>query len=108
MRLSALLTVLTVGLTTGHAEAANYNLIGSGNRSCGTWTAEERDQRYPIFGQWVLGFLSGIGYEGAPSSNPLQGMDAYGVFGWIDNYCREHPIDDIADAASAFSRMHPR
>jgi hypothetical protein len=35
-------------------------------------------------------------------------MDANGISGWIDNYCRAHPIEDISEAAKAFLNAHPR
>jgi hypothetical protein len=53
------------------------------------------------------GFLSGIGYEGDANLNPLNGMDAYGVWAWIDNYCQAHPIETIMEAAEAFASAHP-
>jgi hypothetical protein len=57
--------------------------------------------------QWVLGFLSGIGFKGQAEDNPLQGTDNDGVFAWIDDYCRAHPVENISDAASAFYHAHP-
>jgi hypothetical protein len=55
---------------------------------------------------WVLGFSSGVGSVGF--ENPLRGVDAQGVGGWIDNYCQAHPLDVIAKAASAFVSAYPR
>jgi hypothetical protein len=39
--------------------------------------------------QWVLWFLSGIGFAGI--GNPLNGTDTDGIWAWVDNYCRDHP-----------------
>jgi hypothetical protein len=58
----------------------------------------------------VLGFLSGIGYEGGEDVDPLHGMDAKGVWAvwaWIDNYCQAYPLEAITTAAKAFDRAHP-
>jgi hypothetical protein len=39
---------------------------------------------------------------------PLNNVaDGEAVLAWIDNYCREHPLDLIADAAMAFATAHP-
>jgi hypothetical protein len=59
--------------------------------------------------QWILGFLSGIGSTGSSYGlNPLNGItDANAVWGWMDNYCREHPLDNIAAAGEAFLKAHP-
>jgi hypothetical protein len=57
---------------------------------------------------WVTGFLSGVGFVGEYGADPLNGMDADGVWAWIDNYCSANPIKDIADAAGQFYFAHPR
>jgi hypothetical protein len=93
------------------AKADAYNLIGAGNSSCGTWTAERAhpDQPLPLLlTSWVVGFLSGIGWVGQDGDNPLHGVDAEGVWAWVDNYCKAHPIDTIAKGASQFYWAHRR
>jgi hypothetical protein len=101
--------ILAGVLMTGAGEARAYNLMGNGIVSCGTWTVDRQHDRAATLEQWVFGFLSGIGYWGAAqASNPLNGMDAEGVFVWIDNYCRTHPISQLVEAAGAFNAAHPR
>jgi hypothetical protein len=58
-----------------------------------------------MFPDGHLGFLSGIGFTA--DGDPLAGMDAEGVWSWVDNYCRAHPIEKIAKAAAEFDRIHP-
>jgi hypothetical protein len=106
------LAVVLLSALSASAEAADYHQIGLGGvSSCGSWTeARSNNQATPsAYGQWVVGFLSGIGYEGAPQfgADPLLGMDADGVWAWIDNYCRDHPIDTIAAATKEFNSIHP-
>jgi hypothetical protein len=103
--------LVILGCLLGQPENASaFTLIGAGVDSCGTWTA---DRRHPSGspalqdGEWVLGFLSGIGYEGAASIDPLQGVDAQAVLAWVDNYCQVNPLDKISDAAKAFYKAHP-
>jgi|SRR5271166_4901723 len=106
-RLLLPLVVLSVVLT-GTAKA-EYHLIGPEGLSCGSWTRAHDGlptEAIMIREGWVLGFLSAFGY--LTYGDPLNGMDGAGVAAWIDNYCRDHPIDDIADAAIAFSKIHPR
>lgn len=102
---------LTLMAGSGRAFLQNgfFKAVGLGNSSCGTWTAARSrgEARAWGFEQWVLGFLSGIGYGGA-DANPLNGMDADGVWAWIDNYCHEHPTDKLLSAAVEFAREHPR
>ena len=117
MRFLLILTVLTILLTTGATEAQTYTAIGSGTVSCGSWTAYRpayipggsatlSSQNALQNQAWVLGFLSGVGFIGN-GDDPLNGMDAQGVWAWIDNYCQAHPIENIAQAAAAFYHVHP-
>jgi hypothetical protein len=55
---------------------------------------------------WVLGFLAGAG-DATNGANPLNGLDANAVFGWIDNYCSIHPLSPIGKAAEALFNEHP-
>jgi hypothetical protein len=56
---------------------------------------------------WVLGFLSGVGYTEAPRVDPLQGVDADGVAGWLDNYWGTNPLQTLVAAAKAFVEEPP-
>jgi hypothetical protein len=114
IRLRLLLAALAVVLFTGSARAQPiYHAIGAGvAASCGTWTANRADRRkepdwlHEV--SWVLGFLSGAGYMGTREGfDPLRGVDAAAVQAWLDNYCRVHPLENLADAAGAFIREHP-
>jgi hypothetical protein len=100
--------ILLTALMTGAAEAG-YLALGQGNGSCGTWTATRQAQQAFGYEQWVLGFLSSIGWQGDRAGiGPLNGMDANGVWAWMDNYCRSHPPDTLVAAAGAFAYAHPR
>jgi hypothetical protein len=100
--------------TAGAAHAKHegkYAVVGVGLDSCDSWTeARLTSQGTQAFGdgQWVLAFLSGVGFMGGDTgNNPLNGVDADGVWAWIDNYCRDHPRVKIGDAAGAFVHAHP-
>jgi hypothetical protein len=102
------LIVLAAVLMTGSAEAFTV-LGGQGALSCGSWTSARRDRTASGPQQWVLGFLLGVGWALTDSGwNPLKGVDADGVWAWVDNYCQAHPLQYLAEAAGAFAREHPR
>jgi hypothetical protein len=70
--------MLAASLPISSAEAAqsgNYNGIDTGSSSCGSWTAWRREGRALLPQQWILGFLSGVGYVGVDDQNPLNGVD---------------------------------
>jgi hypothetical protein len=99
-----------VVLMMGFGEAEELVAIGGmGSQSCGTWTAGRRDRQALGSEQWILGFLSGIGYVSlVPNgTNPLEGTDAKGVWAWVDNYCQTHPLDPIITAGIKFVGAHP-
>lgn len=70
-------TALAVALLTSSAEATDYHEIGLGFSSCGSWTEARSNQTTAFaYGQWVVGFLSGIGYEGTQYGG---GQDSSGL-----------------------------
>jgi hypothetical protein len=91
--------------------AAGYALIGDGTLSCGAWMAARRDPHSAathMSEQWVVGFRSGIGSMVLGELDPLHGMQADAVYGWMDNYCGTHPSEAIEAAARVFIQEHPR
>jgi hypothetical protein len=79
-----------------------FMLYGAGVQSCGTWTQNRRSQsnlQY-LMSQWVMGWVSARGYYGTP----MRKADADALDGWIDNYCREHPLEQLKGAAEALVR----
>ena len=92
-------------------EAVGYTTLGSASASCETWTTARRTPGGPaasMHEQWVLGFLSGIGFMMLGELDPLLSMDANEVANWVDTYCRGHPQDKLEAAAAGFIREHPR
>ena len=100
MSTRVLFTVLAVVLMTSAATAAPHSLVaGAGAISCGSWTVDRQTLMNSNEVQWILRFLSGVG---APQE---RGSEA--VAGWLDNYCRAHPLKNLSYAASAFVLEHP-
>jgi hypothetical protein len=103
---SIIAVATTLVISAGSAEA--YQTIGPGMASCATWIADRREpSMHQLEQAWVLGFLSGVGYMGAPNLDPLQRVDAAAVAAWIDDYCQRHPLEEIVGAAEAFLKAHP-
>ena len=42
------------------------------------------------------------------SIDPLQGLDGFAVWAWMDNYCRVNPLHEVANRAESFIYQHPR
>jgi hypothetical protein len=109
---AALAAALLTGFAEAYAGDAGVTIIGQGTASCGTWTSARRDREALCYEQWVVGFLSGIGYMGliggGENYDPLQRMDADAVWAFVDNYCQANPLKTIKWAAVNFLLEHPR
>jgi hypothetical protein len=111
MKMMAVFWLASALVIDQSAYAQQYHEIGMGTQSCGAWTAARRDPQdraTVATEQWILGFLSGIGYFASPETDPLRGVDADAVWAWTDNYCHTQPLEQISTAAAAFSNAHPR
>lgn len=107
-KLVAAVAVIAVALMLiGAPEAAGFTTGGLGTASCGAWTSARRDREARGYEQWVLGFLSGIGYAADEEEDPLQGTDSDGVWAWMDNYCQANALAKIVDAGKAFDQARP-
>ncbi len=80
-----------------------YNILGQGNRSCGKWTQGRKKDDWPqrAAEAWILGFITAYNFYVPGLSNVAKGTDVVGREAWIDNYCRDHPLDKIVDATEA-------
>jgi hypothetical protein len=88
--------VLLAAISIVGAQAAD--IVGHGAYSCGNWTADHRrlDVAAVTDNAWLAGYLSAYSaYEGDKLDLPDQ--DARNE--WLSNYCRNHPLDLIYQAA---------
>lgn len=108
MRCVSLLAALVAATVMVPDHAAGYAVLGSGTMPCDAWSAARATPGAAMYEQWVVGFLSGIGSMVLGELDPLRGLDATAVNGWMDKYCREHPRETIEAAARVFIQEHPR
>jgi hypothetical protein len=96
---NALLTMALVSTTLPSLSAENYLAERHGATSCGKWIEarknEASDPMALLLSVWVSGFVSGVGSTGTE----LKYFDPAARANWIDNYCKEHPLDDVATVA---------
>jgi hypothetical protein len=88
-------------------EEGEFTKLGVGNLECGLWTqARKSGDVYAVWWKtlilgWVQGFLTGYNLYGPETPDITRGTDANDVAGWVDDYCVEHPVNNIAGAAEA-------
>ena len=86
----------------------DYSVKGEGNYSCPEYTSAKRSNTAKLYSSitWVQGFITGMNYQRAQATDTnsfiAQDIPAASIARWLENYCRENPADDIADAAEAF------
>ncbi|NUY32984.1 hypothetical protein F0160_21085 [Paraburkholderia sp. JPY303] len=94
--------VACVSCTAIDANAAGY--VVHGFPTCGEWIeARQHSSHLPFYASqaqesWVLGFLSGN--AAGAKKNFLDGTDYTSLFQWISNYCRDNPLNTVADASN--------
>lgn len=105
---------LTLWAMMSSGSAAESYSIGAGVESCGQWIADFQNQSYLGIDsqhqnlEWVLGFMSAVGYKKTPQENPLNGLDAQAVNAWMTQYCQSHPLAGIYQAAEVLIQQHPK
>ena len=94
------LGALPIAITAAKAQPVPVLTFGAGNSSCGTWT---QTRSGPVtlktveYVSWVLGFMSGR--STARMYTAPKSFDSGAVLGWMDNYCRQNPLQSILAAA---------
>ena len=60
------------------------------------WNALAAETKAGLQLQWVLGYVTAYGSYGNDS---FRKTDPDAMTGWIDNYCRANPLDNVEVAA---------
>lgn len=101
LRLFVLASMLLIA--ANFAFAQQVRTIGAGLETCGKWTQDrgantlEAKIGWSQASHWVSGYLSGVFLS--LEFDPLKNTDGPAILGWLDNYCRAHPLDTISQAS---------
>ena len=97
------LFVALLFLTTQIA-AQEQAVLGQGNVSCGSWLNDRKgdDAQASSKIAWVLGYVTAFNQYGSkPEGDVSEGKKTEEMMVWIDNYCRDHPADNVHRASAA-------
>lgn len=79
------------------ASAKTEALAIFGEPDCGKWL----EGSSPIRKTWLLGYLSGLNSMDATRIDALdQLQSAQQAYVWMDNYCKENPLNGVAEGAA--------
>ena len=104
MRLLVLvLSVLLIGGSRGTAEELPVRIFGEGTSSCTEWLQYRAYNTVmgPITEAWVRGFLTGMNAADLSSHSIGRGVTPITNNIWLDNYCSQHPLEKLYNAALA-------
>lgn len=98
----AALIGLAIATVTANAAFARAGYVyGAGTISCGEWqqvrSSGDKGSVYQAQA-WVDGFLSGLNFGEAEPDFLAPKPDKIAFYAWIDNYCREKPLDALITA----------
>jgi hypothetical protein len=97
------LFVALLFLTTQIA-AQEQAVLGQGNVSCGSWLNDRKvdDAQASSKIAWVLGYVTAFNQYGSkPEGDVSGGKGTEEIMAWIDNYCGQHPSDNLYRASAA-------
>jgi len=102
----AAIAVILMGFGASPALAQTFPMLGDGNESCATWSADRESNQSADDQQWILGYITAANGLAMVATKHTVKMntDINGVFAWIDNFCQKTPTDNLTQAAvSAWS-----
>jgi hypothetical protein len=100
--LIANLVAVLIGSVSGSAFAneRTINAMGHGVESCQAWLEARKDGYSAGYGDWLLGYLTGVNLWGPTNDRDLlRNQKAQEMIEWVDKYCSVFPNELIESAA---------
>jgi hypothetical protein len=98
----ASVVAVLIGAISGPALAdeRTINAIGHGVESCRTWLEARKDGYSAGYGDWLLGYLTGVNLWGPTNGRDLlRNQNPQEMIEWVDKYCAVYPNEIIESAA---------
>jgi len=103
----ALLGFAIATVTESSTCAQTRMIDGAGLVSCGEWQQYRSSGDKPSSYQaqaWIDGFLSGYNSASDGTDFLIPKPSSIAYYAWVDNYCRDKPLDTLALAVFALKR----
>jgi hypothetical protein len=86
---------------TAKVAAQGLGVLGQGNVSCSSWH-ENHTTSNDARAAWILGYITAFNQYGSSKPSDLtQGTTTEEMMVFINNYCRNHPTDNLYRASAA-------
>ena len=102
----ALVALVVAGPAWGINQDGRFNIIGSGNDSCGTWTKLRKSGRWQSMADWSAGFLTATNLH-TKNGMGISAKDGDAILSWFDTYCQENPFKLWLTANGELVRQFP-
>lgn len=103
-----LLSILFVSLSSMASDGnGDYGILGRGTISCGALVKahNERDKYSVIFvSEWVNGYITATNTTTPGIKDLTDGLDLPARDQWLLKYCKEKPLDSLAQATEMLVR----
>ncbi len=105
MKLARHLPLAVALLVSSSAHASPQTWIaGVGSNSCGKFLADEKADvaavLVPMYVAWSQGLITAMNFTRVSKGMPnLKQVDGDSIAPYLEKYCRDHPLDKVADGA---------
>jgi len=79
----------------------SFSIRGPGAISCGAYVRARENGNATAYEQFWLGYATAYNESAPKTYDILGGVDPDGSFLWLENYCREKPLELFFDAIQA-------
>lgn len=97
------LKLLLISFTIAAAASSEASVLIRGAAKCGSWVSDRNVGGALTAANefWLLGYLSGLAV--GARLDFMRTADPKSLELWMDNYCRNNPLDSIATGADALA-----
>ena len=89
---TVLAVLIVAGTASVLAQEKNIMLIGHGVEPCSAWADARKDGYSAGYGDWLLGYVSGVNLWGPTGDRDLlRGQSGQELIEWVDRYCKVFP-----------------
>jgi len=107
-----LVLVLLVMPTGSYGMDSNNQYVtrGIGGHSCGEYNQTRQNPSSRLsFWNWMSGYVTAYNRWTPDTYDIMSNRGLDSLRGWLDNYCKENPLESFEDAVGALiSELHPK
>ena len=103
-----LLTLMPLPVSGGDAKG-NYVTLGFGAESCQTFLQARSNRLDLPYRDWLTGYLTAVNTLTKATVDMRGTTDIAGMLGFLDQYCRKHPLHSYSRAVEALVKeLYPK